>query len=221
VCSVRGDYFLQVISPEPKDPKPGEPIFTSRPLKQKNRSLFAESKLLQFEGIPGQEETTLLAWRLNSSSANELPLDVRFWIPDPSGTSVTVSCEVELKHDKLAFSSITVSIPVQNPSSATVSQCNGETKAYEGPEGGLLVWTIEGLNRDRRMAELEFSIAAKTEEEFYPISVEFLGEALFCNVDVANVMLGENGGDEVPDLDSVVKFDVVKAYTAKAFSISK
>jgi hypothetical protein len=48
VCSVRGDYFVQVISPEPKEPEPGEPIFTSRALKQKNRSLFTESKLLQF-----------------------------------------------------------------------------------------------------------------------------------------------------------------------------
>jgi hypothetical protein len=72
-----------------------------------------------------------------------------------------------------------------------VLHCDGNYK--HNANTGELVWEIDLIDQSNNTGSMEFNIAQKSSEAFFPISVHFSSQQLFCHVEVASVRAVEGG----------------------------
>lgn len=189
-------YFLQV--------KLGADAgkFKMMPVKQPQRRLFQQAKQLQFDNTTPGNPMTILGWRMTSTEASDLPLSITCWVPDPNAQPITFSCEIEKTGD-MDLEGIEISIPVYRPRNASVSQCDGEHEILE--RDNIIKWTVAELNDSNSTAAIEFSVPNGDPDSFYPITVGFQSNSLYCDIDVESV------ADSVESFDNPSKYEVSKS----------
>jgi hypothetical protein len=67
------------------------------------------------------------------------------------------------------------------------------THKYNAAQGEL-IWELQLIDQSNASGSLEFSIAQKDTDAFFPITVDFSSQSLFVDVEVAGVTSVGSGG---------------------------
>lgn len=87
---------------------------------------------------------------------------------------------------------VRISIPVGTSSPPEIVAVDGSHR-FNGQEATLL-WTMDLLDQSNKTGSLEFNIASRDPEAFFPITVTFASTQLFCDVQVRGVSCHVVGG---------------------------
>jgi hypothetical protein len=171
-------------------------------IKQRDRQLFDRQNRLALNGEPG-EETQLMGWRFTSTETDVLPISVQTSVSQEKRPAFW--CEIEVKMPELQFAALVVTIPFRG--SPEVTECSGEVDILA--RESVLRWTPK-LGGDGN-PDLEFRVDPCGEDAFYPVTVQFEAESLYCQFDVNAVTTPT--GEAVPHR-------VIKRFSARRFQIT-
>lgn len=82
---------------------------------------------------------------------------------------------------------VRISIPLGSSAVPEIAAIDGSHRHLT--QEGTLLWTMDLLDQSNRTGSLEFNIASRDPEAFFPITVTFASTQLFCNVQVCNYIL--------------------------------
>lgn len=79
---------------------------------------------------------------------------------------------------------VRISIPLGSSAVPEIAAIDGSHRHLS--QEGTLLWTMDLLDQSNRTGTLEFNIASRDPEAFFPITVTFASTQLFCNVQVGH-----------------------------------
>lgn len=79
---------------------------------------------------------------------------------------------------------VRISIPLGSSAVPEIAAIDGSHRHLS--QEGTLLWTMDLLDQSNRTGSLEFNIASRDPEAFFPITVTFASTQLFCNVQVGH-----------------------------------
>ena len=79
---------------------------------------------------------------------------------------------------------VRISIPLGSSAVPEIAAIDGSHRHLT--QEGTLLWTMDLLDQSNRTGSLEFNIASRDPEAFFPITVTFASTQLFCNVQVSS-----------------------------------
>lgn len=155
-----------------------------------NKALFDAQALLQLKdqskGFPSARPVGLLKWTNTASNEDLLPLKINCW-PEEEGRGMTsVSIEYSMDVSGLELHDVRIHIPLQTSAAPSISLCDGAHRYVAGAQE--LVWEIAHIDGSNASGSLEFSIAQKDTDAFFPINVHFSAQSLLCPVRVVDVL---------------------------------
>jgi hypothetical protein len=96
-----------------------------------------------------------------------------------------VSIEYTMEQPNLELHNVEIRIPLGTESSPSILSVDGSYKHI--PSNHEMVWEIPIIDSSNSSGSLEFNIAQKSTEAFFPIAVGFSSPQLMCDIDVAAV----------------------------------
>ena len=78
-----------------------------------------------------------------------------------------------------------IRIPLGTSDTPVILNMDGTHR--HSPSNQEMIWEIDLIDKSNSSGSLEFTIAQKNSEAFFPITVQFESQTLFCNIDVVNV----------------------------------
>lgn len=89
---------------------------------------------------------------------------------------------------------VRISIPLGSSAVPEIAAVDGSHR--HNSQEGTLLWTMDLLDQSNRTGSLEFNIASRDAEAFFPITVTFVSTQLFCDVQVGAgpTRAGKGGG---------------------------
>jgi hypothetical protein len=185
-------------------------IFNTHP--KVNKPLYDKSQLLQLKdtskGFPAARPLGILRWSYSSNSDDLVPLKINCWPEEESRGQMNVSIEYSLEK-KIELHDVRIRIPLGTSDSPSIINVDGSYKF--NANAGELVWELQLIDQSNSTGSLEFNIAQRNSDVFFPISVGFSSKQLFCNIDVLSVQAVENG---VP-----IQYGLSKGMAAEDYTI--
>lgn len=86
---------------------------------------------------------------------------------------------------------VRISIPLGSSAVPEIAAVDGSHR--HNAQEGTLLWTMDLLDQSNKTGSLEFNIASRDPEAFFPITVTFASTQLFCEVQVSVVFLPGGG----------------------------
>ena len=164
----------------------GEFVFNTHP--KVNKPLYDKSLLLQLKdsskGFPSERPVGILRWSYASTSDDLVPLKINCWPEEESRGHMNVSIEYTLEK-KMDLHDVRIRIPLGTSEAPGILSVDGSHRF--NPQSGELLWELQLIDKSNSSGSLEFTIAQKNVDAFFPITVEFCSQQLFCNVDVTSV----------------------------------
>jgi hypothetical protein len=74
-----------------------------------------------------------------------------------------------------------------------------------------MIWELNLIDKSNSTGSLEFTIAQKNSDAFFPITVQFESQKLFCDLDVVNV--------RTADGSSPIQYGIQKSMGADEYTI--
>lgn len=90
---------------------------------------------------------------------------------------------------------VRISIPLGSSAVPEIATIDGSHRHMT--QEGTLLWTMDLLDQSNRTGSLEFNIASRDAEAFFPITVTFASNQLFCDVQVSFVVCLQNNGQVI------------------------
>lgn len=190
-------------------------IFNTHP--KINKALYESTGALQLKdlnkGFPPQRPVGILKWNyssFNDSNNNvmKIPLKVNCW-PEEEGRGV---CNVSIEYSTdypVSLHDVRLKIPLGTTEPPNIISSDHTYK--HSPSTGELVWEIPFIDESSPSGGLEFSILQKDLNSFFPITVSFHSQKLFCDVDVVSV--------RAVDGNFPIQFGLSKAMSAEDYVI--
>lgn len=162
--------------------------FTTHP--KINKAVYEKSGLLQLKdatkGFPSGRPVGILKWNYSDASSDELvPFKINCWPEQEGKGNMNVSIEYSMDVPSIELHDVKIRIPLGTSASPTVVNVDGAHK-YNA-QANELIWTINMVDKSNSSGGLEFNIQSKDTDAFFPITVEFESQQLFCNVEVTSV----------------------------------
>ena len=178
-----------------------------------NKPLFDKSNQLQLKdtskGFPSARPLGILRWSYSSTNDDLIPLKVNCWPEEESRGQMNVSIEYSMDIDKLELHDVIITIPLGTADSPNVVNIDGNYKYNSNSHE--LVWSIDLIDRSNSSGSLEFNVAQRNADAFFPISVQFSSQVLFCNVEVIGVRGVENGAP--------IQYGISKSMSTEEYNI--
>jgi hypothetical protein len=83
------------------------------------------------------------------------------------------------------YTLICIAHPPGTTEAPTILNADGSYK--HNSTNGELLWEIDLIDQSNSSGSLEFNIAQKSADAFFPIVVSFTSQQLFCNVNITSV----------------------------------
>jgi Adaptor complexes medium subunit family len=117
-------------------------------------------------------------------------VSVNCWPEDIGGGKMNVNVEYTLQPQKPAIdlSNVVISIPLGTTASPEIVSCDGAT-TYNA-KAHTLEWKLDYVSDSNSSGVLEFNIAGKSSDAFFPVNVAFQSSSTLCDMDVS-VMLSD------------------------------
>lgn len=200
-CEVRGSLTLTAQSEEisncviklrPLAPSVAQNFsFNTHP--KINKASYEKQNILQLKdsgagkGFPSGRPVGILKWTSTGRAEDLAPIKINCW-PEEEGRglmNVSIEFSTELTFVK-SLHNVQIRIPLGTSASPNVLRVDGQFKHLTAT--GELLWEMDLVNASSfSSASLEFSIAQRDEDAFFPIAVSFSSEDLFCQMDVLQV----------------------------------
>lgn len=169
-----------------------------------NKQLFDESAALAVKdvtkGFPVNRPTGILRWSLTKGNESYLPIKINCWAEEEGRGLMNVTIDYSLEYSETVLHDVKISIPCGTRESPKILNIDGNYK-FNATEN-CLVWNLDLIDRSNATGNLEFSIAQKNPDAFFPIAVDFQSNHLFCPIEVTGVT---NASDGRPIVYSMLK----------------
>lgn len=186
-------------------------VFNTHP--KVNKQVYDKSGLLQLKdqtkGFPSARPVGILKWSHSSTSDDLVPIKVNCWPEEESRGQMNVSIEYSMEQPALELHNVLIRIPLGTHDAPNVLSVDGSFKHNSG--AGDLVWEIPLIDRSNATGSLEFNIAQRNGDAFFPITVQFSSPKLFCEVEVTSV--------RTSDGSAPILYGITKGMAAEEYSI--
>eukprot|EP00752_Nemacystus_decipiens_P006372 g5744.t1 len=188
-------------------------MFTFQTHPKVNKGMYDSAKTLaskdQAKGFPVARPVGVLRWSLSTTDESQMPLTINCWPEAEGGGQMNVSMEYELVRP-MELHDVRISIPLGSAAVPEIAAIDGSHRHLS--QEGTLLWTMDLLDQSNSTGSLEFNIASRDPEAFFPITVTFASTQLFCNVQVAGVVNTEN--------ESPIQYGYTASLTADSYTVS-
>jgi hypothetical protein len=175
-----------------------------------NKPVYDQSQLLQLKdttkGFPSARDVGILRWNYSSTSDELLPIKINCWPEEESRGQMNVSIEYSMDQD-LVLQNVVVRIPLGTSELPNIVSIDGNHRISNGE----LFWEIQMIDASNNSGSLEFNIAQRDADAFFPISVDFASTQLYCNVEVQSVRSVTTNG--------AIQYGLVKGMSAEEYTI--
>lgn len=153
-----------------------------------NKALYDKSNILQLKnestGFPTARPLAILKWSLINGHDELLPIKINCWPEEESRGQINVSIEYSLEN-KIELHDVKIKIPLGTSDMPNIISIDGNYK--HNPSIGELIWEIELIDSSNSSGSMEFTIAQKDPDVFFPISIQFQSNQLFCGIEVNGI----------------------------------
>lgn len=153
-----------------------------------NKQLYDQSGLLRLKdvtkGFPSARPVGILRWSYSSNTDHFIPIKINCWPQEEARGQMNVSIEYTLEQN-ITLHDVHIKIPLGTSESPSIIACDGTYK--HSPSHAELEWQINLIDQSNSSGSLEFNILQRNQNAFFPVTVVFSSDQLFCNIDVANV----------------------------------
>ncbi|KAL7668539.1 hypothetical protein ACOME3_009237 [Neoechinorhynchus agilis] len=179
--------------------------FNQKPLQIQTHP-HIDKKLFQKDGIVGLRDSDkpfplnqsifLLKWHLTSDMQSDSPLNVVCWPTKVSnGVEMTIEYHLNLP---ITLTNVALRIPLPLGAKTLVNSCSGEHEISNNSGSHALVWSQSVVDETNDQGLFEFVIQGScTEDDLFPIHVNFSSTELICGVKVDQVYLNVSYDEEV------------------------
>jgi len=171
----------------------GDFSFTTHP--KVNKVLFDQNRCLQLKdpskGFPSARAVGVLKWNFAGNPEEYFPLKVNCWPEEESRGKMNVSIEYTMEElrTNIELHEVQIVVPLGTSDAPEIVSVDGGVS--HNVNGGELTWSIPIIDRSNSSGSLEFNIAQKSANIFFPISVNFTSQTLFCDVEIDNISSAE------------------------------
>lgn len=157
-----------------------------------NKALFDKSSMLQLKdttkGFPSARPVGILRWSYAGDADSMVPIKINCWPEEEARGQMNVSIEYSVEVD-IDLHNVQIIIPLGTSDSPRIVNADGNYRHVS--QNNELHWTIDMIDDSNKSGSLEFTIAQKNADAFFPINVSFSSQQLFCGLDVAAVTAPE------------------------------
>lgn len=161
-------------------------VFSTHP--KVDKALYDKSGILQLKntstGFPVARPLAIVKWTLLNAQEDLLPIRINCWPEEESRGRINVSIEYSLEHT-VPLHDVKIKIPLGTTDAPSIVTIDGNFKHFAS--ANEMVWEIDLIDSSNASGTLEFNIAQKNPDAFFPINVSFQSNQLFCDVEVAGV----------------------------------
>ena len=177
-----------------------------------NKALYDSSRLLQLKdpskGFPTAKPVGILRWTHASSNDELVPIKINCWPEEESRGQMNVSIEYSMDQ-KIELHNVRIRIPLGTHDAPSIVSMDGSYK--HNSSTNEMIWMIDLIDQSNSSGSLEFNIAQKSADAFFPISVQFTSQQLFCNVEVTSVKTADGSGP--------IQYSLTKAMSTEEYNI--
>lgn len=178
-----------------KMPQTKDTIFVFNTHPKVNKQLYEKSGLLQLKdqskGFPSARPVGILKWTHSSSSDDLVPLKINCWPEEESRGQMNVSIEYSMDLPDMELHDVVIRIPLGTTVAPNILSVDGAHR--HNSSTGELIWEINLIDASNSSGSLEFNIAQRDADAFFPITVGFSSQKLYCALDVTSVNAVEGG----------------------------
>jgi hypothetical protein len=161
-------------------------IFNTHP--KVNKALYDSSGLLQLKdatkGFPAQRPVGILKWTYVGSNDDMVPIKINCWPEEESRGQMNVTIEYSVDK-KVELNFVRIKIPLGCTETPNILSIDGSHT--HNSSAGELVWEIDLIDQSNSTGSLEFNIAQRSSDVFFPIQVSFVSKKTLCNLSVKDV----------------------------------
>jgi len=160
------------------------------------------------KGFPKAKSVGVLRWSMSTTAEDQVPISINCW-PEPDGGDMNVNVEYSSEKAGIELHDVRIAIPLGTSAPPQVIDCgSGTAKHNRGAEE--LVWEVDMVDGSNKTASLEFNVAGKDADAFFPIMVSFRSKQIAAGVDVATVVNSASGAPLQHGVTKSVSTDAYK-----------
>mmetsp|Transcript_14067 Transcript_14067/g.23399 ORF Transcript_14067/g.23399 Transcript_14067/m.23399 type:complete len:543 (-) Transcript_14067:258-1886(-) len=186
LCSV------QLKAPSGKD----NSIFSFNTHPKVNKPLYEKTGMIQLKdpskGFPSARPVGILKWTHSGTSEDLVPLKINCWPEEEARGQMNVSIEYSMDVADMELHDVRVCIPLGTTAAPAIVSVDGSYK--HNSSAGELMWEIDLIDSSNSSGSLEFNIQQRNTDSFFPISVQFASQKLYCSAEVVSVNAAGEGG---------------------------
>jgi hypothetical protein len=158
-----------------------------------DKNTWQNSSLLKLKSsqkpFPVNVDVGVLKWRLELKDDDSLPITLNCW-PDEAPDGCTVNIQYTLQRSDMQLNNVNVIIHLPPATTPVVTECEG-TYEYARSSSQLL-WSLPVIDGSNDSGSLQFSTSNGRSEDFFPVTVSYTSENLFCDLKALSVVTPEN-----------------------------
>ena len=164
---------------------------------------------LKAGAFPKAKGVGVLRWSMSTTSEDQVPISINCW-PEPDGGDMNVNVEFTADKPGVELHDVRIVIPLGTAAPPQVVNCDTGTHRHNrGAEE--LVWEVDLVDGSNKNASLEFNVAQRDADAFFPIAVSFRSKQMNAGVDVAAVVHAETG--------AAIQYNVTKSVTTETYKV--
>lgn len=161
-----------------------------------NKALYEANNVLIMKdtnkGFPSGRPVGILRWSNSQSSGDYIPITVNCWPEEESKNRMLVTIDYSAV-SRFQLHDVKIHIPVMSAEAPVINTIDGRYK--HNRNASMLTWELDLIDDSNSSGNLEFTIAEKDADSFFPIKIEFSSQQMYCNMDVTTVRNIPPGAD--------------------------
>jgi len=158
------------------------------------------------KGFPVGRPVGVVRWALSTTDERQVPLTINCWPEDEGDGQMNVNIEYATAREMELYD---VSIKIPGCASAPEIVEIAGTHAHDAREE-TLDWRIDCIDASNTAGTLEFNIAQRDADAFFPIVVSFRSKSLYYDVPIESVVSVEHGSAISYSLNKALSIDEYK-----------
>lgn len=187
-------------------------IFSYKTRPEINKGVYESQNLLQLKdankGFPSGRPTGILKWTHASTNEDIVPIKINCWPEEEARGQMIVSIEYSVEQN-IVLHDVRIRIPLGTAEMPKINSIDGTHKHF--PREGELVWEVDLIDSNNNNGSLEFTVAQRDADAFFPITVDFSSPQLFSGVEVGSVLNSEQ--------NAAIQYGMSKGLTAGEYTI--
>jgi hypothetical protein len=162
-----------------------------------DKASYEKSGLLTLKGgkpYPLNRPVGILRW--NYSGTDSAPFTVTCWPEDEGSGTINVNMEFELQRSDAVITDVNIVFPLGSTDAPAIEAIDGQYK--HDPSTGMMCWHHDVIDANNASGSLEFSIAGRDVDVFFPVQIAFTSESLMCPMEITS-LVNMSTGASIPN----------------------